>query len=188
MKRGKVLEYGGVIVVAIVLALLIQAFLVKPFRIPTASMVDTLRPGDRVLVDRAVFHWRHPRRGDIVVFEYPRNRDIMFIKRVIGLPGDTLETRAGRLYVNGRLLEEPYVHQTDGERDPTNASGPVAGTTMREPWSLADPYTVGKDEYFVMGDDRTRSDDSRAWGPVPAADIIGAAFLTYWPPSRLGTL
>ena len=188
MKRGRLLEYGVVIVVAIVLALLIQAFLVKPFRIPSPSMVDTLRPGDRVLVDRVVFHLRHPRRGDVVVFEYPRNRDIMFIKRVIGLPGDTLETRAGRLYVNGRLLDEPYVHETAGVRDPTNAGEPVAGTTMRDPWSLADPYTVGKDEYFVMGDNRTRSDDSRAWGTVPAANIIGAGFLTYWPLGRLGTL
>lgn len=138
------------------MALLSQAFLVTPFRIPTPSMVDTLRPGDRVLVNRVMYHLRRLQRGDIVVFEYPRNRDVMFIKRVIGLPGDTLETRAG--------------------------------TTMREPWSLADPYTVGKDEYFVVGDNRTRSDDSRVWGTVPAANIIGAGFLTYWPLGRLGTL
>jgi signal peptidase I len=188
VKRGKVIEYGVAIVIAIVVALLVQAFLVKPFRIPTPSMADTLRPGDRVLVDRIVYRLRRPRRGDIIVFEYPRNRDVMFIKRVIGLPGDTLEARAGRLYVNGRLVDEPYVHQTDGVRDPTNATGPVAGTTMREPWSLADPYTVGKNAYFVMGDNRTRSGDSRTWGAVPAANIIGAAFLTYWPLDRLGTL
>jgi signal peptidase I len=188
VKRGKILEFGALIVVAIVAALLIQAFVVKPFRIPTPSMVDTLRPGDRVLVNRFVYHLRRPQRGDIVVFEYPRNRDVMFIKRVIGLPGDTLEARAGRLYVNGRLLDEPYVHRTDGVCDPTNASGPAAGTTMREPWSLAQPYTVGDDQYFVMGDNRTRSDDSRVWGTVPAANIIGAGFLTYWPLGRLGTL
>jgi signal peptidase I len=188
MKHRKVVELGVAIVVAIVVALLIQAFLVKPFLIPTSSMADTLRPGDRVLVDRVVFHLRRPRRGDIVVFAYPRNRDIMFIKRVIGLPGDTLETRAGRLYVNGRLLDEPYVHQTGGVRDLTNPSGPVAGTTMRDPWSLALPFTVGRDEYFVMGDNRTRSDDSRTWGTVPSSDIIGAGFFTYWPPGRLGPL
>ena len=182
------LEYGAVIVAAIAVALLIQAFVVKPFRIPTPSMAGTLVPGDRVLVDRLTYHLRSPRRGDIVVFKYPRNRDVMFIKRVIGVPGDTLETRDGRLYVNGRSLAEPYVHRTDGVRDPTNASGPVAGTTMQEPWSLADPFTVGKDEYFVMGDNRTRSDDSRVWGTVPAADIIGAGFLTYWPLGRAGTL
>ena len=188
MKRRKVLESGVAVVLAIVLALLIQAFLVKPFRIPSSSMADTLRPGDRVLVDRVVYHLRRPRRGDIVVFEYPKNRNIMFIKRVIGLPGDTLETRAGRLYVNGRLLDEPYLHQTDGVRDPTNAGEPVARTTMRDPWTLALPYTVGRDEYFVMGDNRTGSDDSRTWGTVPAANIIGAAFFTYWPPGRVGTL
>jgi signal peptidase I len=188
LKRRKLLESGVAIVAAIVLALLIQAFLVKPFRIPTSSMADTLRPGDRVLVDRVVFHLRRPRRGDIVVFAYPRNRDIMFIKRVIGLPGDTLEARAGRLYVNGRPIDEPYVHQSDGVHDPTNATGPVAGTTMREPWSLASPYTVGRDEYFVMGDNRTGSDDSRTWGTVPASDIIGAGFFRYWPPSRVGAL
>lgn len=188
MDRGKIIESGVIVVVAILVALLVQAFLVKPYRIPTPSMVDTLKPGDRVLVDRVLYHLRDPRRGDIVVFKYPRDRDVMFIKRVIGLPGDTLETRAGRLYVNGRLLDEPYVHQTDGVRDPTNASGPIAGTTMRQPWSLEEPFTVGKDEYFVMGDNRTQSDDSREWGTVPAANIIGAAFLTYWPIGRLGSL
>jgi signal peptidase I len=188
VKPRKVLEFGVVIVVAVVLALLIQAFLIKPFRIPSSSMADTLRPGDRVLVDRIVYHLRRPRRGDIVVFEYPKNRDVIFIKRVIGLPGDTLEARAGRLYLNGRPFDEPYVHQTDGRRDPTNPSGPAAGTTMRDPWSLAFPYTVRRNEYFVMGDNRTRSDDSRAWGTVPAVDIIGTGFFTYWPPDRLGTL
>jgi signal peptidase I len=174
--------------VAIVVALLIQAFVVKPYGIPTSSMATTLLPGDRVLVDRVIYHVRSPRRGDIVVFEYPRNRDVIFIKRVIGLPGDTLQARDGRLYVNGRLLDEPYVHRSNGVPDPTNASGPVAGTTMRDPWSLAAPYTVGKDAYFVMGDNRTRSDDSRTWGTVPAADIIGAGFLKYWPLGRMGTL
>src|SRR5665647_2683881 len=102
VKRGRLIDYGIVAVVAIALALLVQAFLVKPYRIPSESMASTLRPGDRVLVNRVVYHLREPQRGDVMVFRYPEDRDVVFIKRIVGVPGDTLQVRVGRLWVNGR--------------------------------------------------------------------------------------
>ena len=184
VKRRRLIDYGIVAVVSIALALLVQAFLIKPYRIPSESMASTLRPGDRVLVNRVIYRLRQPHRGDVMVFRYPEDRNVVFIKRIVGVPGDTLQVHEGRLWVNGRLADEPYVHRTTGRLDPTSASGPVAGSTMREPWSLARPYTVPPDSYFVMGDNRTDSDDSRFWGTVPRADIIGEGFVIYWPLGR----
>ncbi len=188
MKLRTLLDYVVVAVVAVGLALLIQAFIVKPYAIPSASMAGTLRPGDRVLVNRAVYRLRDPRRGDVIVFAYPRDTAVAFIKRVVGEPGDVLQVRGGRLYVNGRPLREPYVHRTQGTQDPTTAAAPVVGTTMTPPWSLTRPYRVPAGSYFVMGDNRTNSDDSRDWGVVPRRDVIGEGFFTYWPLDRLGLL
>jgi signal peptidase I len=186
--HNTLIEYVVIAVVAIGLALVIQAFLVKPYRIPSPSMVDTLLVKDRVLVNRVVYHLRDVERGDIVVFHYPLNRDFVFIKRVVGLPGDTLQAKDGMLYVNGVAQSEEYVHKTNGVTDPTLPAGAIAGTTMSHPWSLAAEYTVPKDCYFMMGDNRTDSDDSRVWGPVSVSDLIGSAFFIYWPLDRLGTI
>ncbi len=187
-RRNSLLDYAVIAVVAIGLALVIQAYLVKPYRIPSPSMVDTLEIGDRVLVNRVVYHLKELEHGDVVVFRWPRNRDVVFIKRVVGLPGDRLQAKDGRLYVNGVAQEEPYVHKTNGVTDPTNPSGTIAGTTMSQPWGLSEEYTVPQGHYFMMGDNRTNSDDSRVWGPVPEDDLIGEAFFVYWPLDRLGTL
>jgi signal peptidase I len=129
-------------------------------------MVPTLDPGDRVLVARFLYHFATPARGDIVVFRYPLDTHIVFIKRVIGRPGDTLSLRDGYVYVNGIRQNEPYVAKVDGKPSP--------------------PYTVPAGTYFMMGDNRLDSDDSRVWGPVPARDLIGRAFLIYWPVTRIG--
>lgn len=187
-QRRSLLEYGAVAVVAVLLALAVQAYLVKPYRIPSPSMAATLRPGDRVLVNRVVYRLHAPRRGDIIVFRYPENEDFVFIKRVVGVPGDVLQARGGTLYVNGRALPEGYVRRVRGDAVPTEPAGPIPGTTMTEPWALEEPYTVPDAEYFVMGDNRTDSDDSRVWGAVPAADIIGEAFAVYWPVGRWSVL
>jgi signal peptidase I len=184
----RVLEYAAVVAAAVLVALAVQAWLVKPYRIPSESMLDTLRPGDRVLVNRAVYHLREPHRGDIVVFHYPRDPGVVFIKRIVGAPGDVLEVRDGRLYVNGERSGEPYVHRTAGRIDPTVAQAAIAGSTLHDPWSLAEPYRVPDGEYFVMGDNRTDSDDSRDWGTVPRAAIVGEGLATYWPLSRLRAL
>jgi signal peptidase I len=184
----RALEYAAIVVVAVLVALAVQAWLLKPYRIPSGSMLDTLRPGDRVLVNRVVYHLREPERGDVIVFQYPEDPEVVFIKRVVGVPGDVLEVRDGRLYVNGGKVAEPYVHRTGGRIDPTVAQATVAGSTMHDPWSLAEPYRIPEGSYFVMGDNRTDSDDSRDWGTVPRTAIVGEGLATYWPFSRLRTL
>jgi signal peptidase I len=188
VRRNAFVDYGIIAVVAIALALLIQGFVVKPYRIPSPSMNDTLLPGDRVLVNRLIFRFRDPQRGNIVVFTWPVNRKYVFIKRVIGVPGDTISLAAGHVLVNGRPISEPYVRRVNGAPVPTEPAPASPGTTMNEPWSLQRPYKVPAGDYFVMGDNRTLSDDSRDWGPVPAGDLIGQAFLIYWPIPRIRIL
>ena len=184
--RRLVVEYGAILVVALAVAFLLQAFVVKPYRIPSPSMVPTLQPRDRVLVARFLYHFTSPAIGDIVVFKYPLDTHVVFIKRLIGRPGDTVSLRDGAVYVNGVRLHEPYLPTIGGRPVPTEPAPPTSGSTMSEPWSLERPYTVPAGHYFMMGDNRTDSDDSRVWGPVPAADLIGRAFFIYWPVTRLG--
>lgn len=188
MKRNAFVDYGIIAVVAIALALLIQGFVVKPYRIPSPSMNNTLLPGDRVLVNRLNYHFRDPHRGDIVVFTWPVNRKFVFIKRIVAVPGDTISLAGGRVLINGRATDEPYVRKVGGVPVRTEPAPATAGTTMSEPWSLQRPYKVPAGEYFVMGDNRTESDDSRDWGPVPAGDLIGEAFMIYWPVTRIRIL
>jgi signal peptidase I len=178
--RGRtVLEYAVLAVVAISVALLIQAFLVKPYRIPSISLEDTLLIGDRVLVDRISWRFSDPQRGDIVVF-YPPFAGPVLIKRIVGLPGETISLKDGAVYVDGRRLDEPYVRVVDG------APVPSEPFSNGQPWSLQEPYTVPADNYFVMGDNRVDSGDSREFGPVQRAQMVGRAFALYWPPSRIG--
>jgi signal peptidase I len=184
VKRSTIVDYGVIAVVAVVLALLVQAFVVKPYRIPSPSMERTLMVGDRVLVNRLVYHFRSVHRGDIVVFEWPPDRHITFIKRVIGVPGDIISLRGGRVFVNGVLQTESYVPRQGGQTLPTLPASDAAGAAMSGPWSLQTPYKVPAGHYFMMGDNRTQSDDSRTWGPISKTDIIGQAFLSYWPVGR----
>lgn len=185
-RRGKksskgrtVLEYVVLAVVAVAVALLIQAFLVKPYRIPSESMETTLLIGDRVLVDRISWRFSDPQRTDIVVFQPPFEGPVL-IKRIIGMPGDEISLSDGYVYVNGRRLDEPYVRRVDGEQVPTE---PFDNGL---PWSLQEPYTVPADSYFMMGDNRIDSGDSREFGPVDRDQLVGHAFALYWPPGRIG--
>ena len=178
-KSRTILEYVVLAVVAVAVALLIQAFLVKPYRIPTASMEDTLLIGDRVLVDRISWRFSQPELGDIVVFHAPVVGPVL-IKRIIGLPGDDISLSGGFVYINGRRLDEPYVRRIDGHQEP---SEPFSNGL---PWSLQEPYTVPAGSYFVMGDNRTDSGDSREFGPIKRAQFVGRAFGKYWPPGRIG--
>ena len=174
------------IVGAVAIVLLVKAYIVNPYRIPSSSMEPTLhcaRPGndcearfsDRVLANRFVYHFRDPKRGEIVVFETPPKACGVggtFVKRVIGLPGDKLEVRLvrgdGYVFINGRKLDEPYVRLD--RRQVTTSFGPI---------------TVPQDHYFMMGDNREQSCDSREWGSLPRQNLIGKVFATYWPPQRL---
>jgi len=185
-KRGKkasrgrtILEYAVLAVVAVSVALLIQAFLVKPYRIPSESMENTLLIGDRVLVDRITWRFTDPERTDIVVFHPPFDGPVL-IKRIIGLPGDTISLSDGAVYVNGTRLEEPYVRRIAGQTVPTEPF------ETGLPWSLQKPYTVPPDSYFMMGDNRIDSGDSRDFGPVTRGQLVGDAFARYWPPARIG--
>ncbi len=174
-----ILEYVILAVVAIAVALLIQQFLVKPYRIPSASMEDTLLIGDRVLVDRISWRFSEPQRGDIVVFHPPFDGPVL-IKRIVGLPGDVISLRDGSVYINDKLLDEPYVRVINGQQVPSQPF------TNGLPWSLQSPYLVPDGTYFVMGDNRTDSGDSREFGPVERGQFVGRAFAKYWPPGSIG--
>jgi signal peptidase I len=185
------------VAVAVGLAVLIQAFIIKPYRIPSPSMVPTLIPGQRVLTNRLI---SHPSLDDVVVFHPPRGADFdnpvcgnpsqgaghpeacdaptpqessqTFIKRVVGVPGDRISIVNGHVIRNGKPANEPYIEPCG------------AGSSCNFPGTI----TVPPGDYFMMGDNRGVSDDSRFWGPVPDKWIIGVAFFTYWPPDRIGTL
>lgn len=178
-------DYAVTLVLAIIVALLAQTYLVKPFRVPSESMASTIQKGERVLVDRASFHFRSIHRGDVIVFRVPPDVSLYpLLKRVVGLPGDTLSISGDRLYVNGRPLNELYLRHADGSVAPTEPAETYGESSS--PWSLTTPYTVPPGRYFVMGDNRTNSNDSRYWGTVARADIIGRVFAVYWPLDRFG--
>ena len=177
-----IFEYVVLAVVAVAVALLIQAFLVKPYRIPSPSMEDTLLIGDRVLVDRVSWRFSEPRRGDIVVLHSPVPPSPVLIKRIVGMPGDTVSLKGGAVYINGQRLDEPYVRRVDGRSEPTEPF------PTGLPWSLQQPYQVPAESYFLMGDNRTDSGDSRAFGAVARGRLVGRAFGRYWPPGRIGGL
>jgi signal peptidase I len=197
---GSLVELVVIVAVALGLALGIQAFLVKPYRIPSESMVPTLEIGQRVLVNRIGHRFSDPKVGDIVVFHPPSgsesdtcgNRDndenaacdrptpgksdVNFIKRVVAGPGDTIRIVNGHVIRNGKREKDSYISNT------CEASSTNRGCT------LPTPITIPPGHWFMMGDNRGESDDSRFWGPVPRDNIIGGAFATYWPPKRIGLL
>lgn len=181
-------EWSEALIVAVVLALIIRTFLFQAFKIPSGSMLDTLLIGDHLLVNKFIYGThlpfsegrslaiRHPQRGDVIVFEFPGDEDKSyferrdFIKRVIGEPGDTIEVRDKKVYVNGGLYDIPQEVHKDSQLLPAIAS----------PRDFAGPIQVPTGKYFVMGDNRDYSYDSRFWGFVPEEKIKGAAFIKYW--------
>jgi len=191
--RRVVVDWIVTIAVAVLIVLGVKAWVVNPYRIPSPSMEPTLHcakpePGceadrsDRVLANRFVYHYRDPKRGEIVVFHSPKAAAVectggIFVKRIIGLPGDVWEERNGYTYIDGRRLVEPYVRaeRRDSETK-TLFDIPPTGTMRRIP----------KDMYLMEGDNRAHSCDSRVWGLVPRSSIIGKVFLTYWPIGRIG--
>jgi signal peptidase I len=185
-KKSVVREYFESIVIAVILALFVRTWVVQAFKIPTGSMENNLLIGDHLLVNkfvfgptplaigRAVLPVRAPRRGDIVVFKYPDEPDRDFIKRIIGLPGETVELRNKTVFINGQPIDEPYVHFLS---PPSSDYQEVTSFDVRERYG---PVTVPPDQYFVMGDNRDNSQDSRYWGFLPRAYIKGRAALIYW--------
>jgi signal peptidase I len=198
---GSLVELVLIVATALGLALAIQAFVVKPYRIPSGSMLPTLHINQRVLVNRLGTHFSSPHVGDIFVFHPPKDYSTCanphqgqnglgqnsprpcdqvqtqessetFIKRVVGLPGDRISIRGGHVIRNGVREKDSYIVPCQG------------GGACDFPGTI----TIPRGDYYMMGDNRPNSEDSRFWGPVPKAWIIGQAFLTYWPPARLGFL
>jgi signal peptidase I len=193
---NSLVELVVIVAVALGLALLIQAFFVKPYRIPSESMVPTLEVGQRVLVNRLGNRFNTPEVGEVVVFHPPAGSDtnqcgdaerqpdqacdaptaqrsnVNFIKRVVAGPGDTLYIKGGHAYVNGKRQKDGFTRPCEGG----------TGCDFRR------PIKIPAGHWFMMGDNRGESDDSRFWGPVPRKWIIGGAFATYWPPKRIGVL
>jgi signal peptidase I len=181
--RRSIVEWILTLAVAAVVVLAVEVEVAQPFRVPTSSMEPTLvcaKPGlgctgslnDRVIVAKIVYRFRNPERGEIAVFHAPPKAKQMcseggtYLKRVIGLPGEQVSEKDGFFYVDGRKLLEPYLSLDD--RDSVTMSWP----------------RLGKNQYFVMGDNRIGSCDSRTWGPVPRSNFIGPVVATYWPPTR----
>jgi signal peptidase I len=187
-KKSTAREYFESLVIAVILALFIRTFVVQAFKIPTGSMENNLLIGDHLLVNKFVFGptltslervvlpTRDVRRGDVVVFKFPEEPDRDFIKRVIGLPGETLEVRQKRVYVNGKPIDEPYVHFLEPAATASERHE-VTSFDLRERFG---PVTVPAGKYFVMGDNRDNSQDSRYWGFLPREYVKGRALIVYW--------
>jgi signal peptidase I len=187
-RKSVVREYFESIVIAVILALFIRTFIVQTFKIPTGSMENNLLIGDHLLVDKFVFAptatglerqllpVRPIRRGDVVVFKFPENPERDFIKRVIGLPGETLEMREKRIYIDGKPLDEPYVHFLEPPRT-VSGQQEVTSYDLRERYG---PVKVPQGHCFMMGDNRDNSEDSRYWGFLPLGHIKGRALMVYW--------
>ena len=175
-------EYAEAIVVALVLALLIRTFVVQAFKIPSGSMEPTLEIGDHILVNKFIYGikipfthlsfgaWTQPKRGEVIVFIYPLEPEKDFIKRVIGVPGDTVRIVNKKLYINGAEAQDPHAVYKEDTLLPGDAQ-------KRDNFG---PITVPPGKIFVLGDNRDRSLDSRFWGFVPLEEVKGKAFIIYW--------
>ncbi|HWY08681.1 MAG TPA: signal peptidase I [Candidatus Acidoferrales bacterium] len=168
--RNEIRVWTRDLLIAIGLALVIIVFLYQPVKVEGTSMAPLLSDQERIFINKFVYRFEDIHRGDVVVFWYPLDRSKSFIKRVIGLPGETVDIRHGLLYVNGQLIAEPYV--------------PPQYTDVTD----FGPVKVPKDSYFVMGDHRISSNDSRVFGPVASQFIYGRAVFAYWPVDHFGSL
>lgn len=186
-KKSLFREYAEALLIALVLALFIRTFIVQAFKIPSESMLQTLQVGDHLLVNKFLYgiKWpftntyavkgADPELGDIIVFEYPNNPSLDYIKRIVGLPGDVVEVRNKQFFRNGQPVKEAYIRHTEPRRvEP-----------IRDNFG---PVTVPAGKYFVMGDNRDNSQDSRFWGFVDRSAIRGKAWRIYWSSEGLGTV
>jgi signal peptidase I len=189
-RRSFIAELPGLLLTALIIAVVIKTFLIQPFWIPSESMLPTIEVNDRVMVNKLAYNWGEPHRGDVVVFRDPREEEIEesvpeavirsvleavgirtrgrddLIKRVIGLPGETVEVKDNRVIIDGTPIEEPYLPEVFMPDEPA--------------------ITIGDTEVFVMGDNRNASFDSRRFGPIPLEDLVGEAFVTIWPIAHFG--
>lgn len=160
-------DWAKTIIIALIIALPIRYFIAEPFIVSGASMDPTFASGQFLIVDRLTYRFEPPKRGDIIIFEYPNNPEVYYIKRVIGLPGETLRLENGIVLINEKPLDEKYI-----------APVHISMDTMA-------PITLGETEYFVMGDNRAQSSDSRFWGPLESKFIVGRPALRLLPLGKL---
>lgn len=191
-KRSLLAELPFLVAIALALAVLVKTLALQAFYIPSESMVDALQVNDRVLVNKVSYRIGQPERGDVVVFDQSPNEEESLpaalirnlaesigartpeadlIKRVVGLPGETIDIRDNTVFIDGEPLDEPYLEEA-----------------IRTRWDASEPLLIPEDSYFVMGDNRTRSLDSRTFGPISRDEIVGRAFVIIWPTSRWGGL
>jgi signal peptidase I len=198
-QRSAILEIVDSLLVAVLLVFLIlRPFVVQAFYIPSGSMIPSLEINDRILVNKFIYFFREPQRGDIVVFVSPPNADTEqkdFIKRVIGLPGDRLAVHDGFLWRNGQKVVEPYIAEPMlyafpglAEEDSSSAGEHIYHSRSYDFPVTDDEYVVPKGDIFVMGDNRNLSNDSHVWGPLPRQNVLGKAFCIFYPPQRVRLL
>jgi signal peptidase I len=168
--RREFRSWGRDLVIALSLAVVIIIFFYQPVKVEGTSMTPLISDQERIFINKFVYRFEPIERGDVVVFWYPLDRSKSFIKRVVGLPGDTVAIREGHVYLNGKLLQEPYV--------------PPASADVGD----LSPMKIPNDDYFVMGDHRISSNDSRIFGPVPRKYIYGKAVFAYWPVNHFGSI
>jgi signal peptidase I len=162
-------EFLEAVIIAVVLAVAIRFFLFEPFMIPTGSMEPTLQPDDRIIVNKFTYRFHEPQRGDIIVFKYPLDPKVIYIKRLIAFAGETVEIKNGEMLINGKRIPEQYLPQGIKAYD-------------------YGPQTVPEHSFFVLGDNRNNSQDSRYWGALPDKNVLGKAIILFWPPDRFGTI
>jgi signal peptidase I len=178
-----IIELAGVVVVAVVVAFLLRTFVIATYSIPSGSMEPTLQIGDRIVVDKLSYDLHGVDRGNIVVFTTPPNEDCAgppvsnLVKRVVGLPGETISVSGGNVFINGRLLSQSWL--------PSSQQGKTYPGPSPAPYALHHGYRIPKGDVYVMGDNRMLSCDSRYWGPIAESTIVGKVDLRIWPLSRL---
>ncbi|MDX1977929.1 MAG: signal peptidase I [Pseudanabaenaceae cyanobacterium bins.68] len=195
--RGLIEENGVTVITAVALAFGVRWFIAEPRYIPSSSMEPTLQINDRLIIEKISYRFRPPQRGEIVVF-YPPNTPVVpdntkvYIKRLIGLPGDQISITQGKVYINGEAIPEPYIAEPPAYQlpnlDPNNPDAcPNCFVPERLNLKPQPSFTVPANSYWVMGDNRNNSLDSHAWGFLPAENLVGRAVFRYWPPdSRFG--
>ncbi len=171
--KAVIIEYAKSLLIAVVLALLIRTFIVQAFKIPSGSMQPTLTPGDRILVNRFIYRFKEPQRGDVIVFKYPQDMKKDFIKRLVASGGEDIAIAGGNIVINGEVVTEPAILKKRQYYNRGSYGG--QGQTV----------TVPEGYFYVVGDNSGSSRDSRYWGFVPRENLLGKAFAIYWPPRRI---
>lgn len=171
--KREIREWAESLIIAFVLAMIIRTFVVQAFKIPSGSMRETFLEGDRILVNKFIYRFKEPQRGDIIVFRYPQNKKKDFVKRLIAMPGEVVEISDGDIYINDTLVQGPqlirdFYYYNRGEYG-----------------QIGQRITVPPESYYVLGDNSASSKDSRFWGFVPKENLLGKAFFIYWPIRRI---